>query len=276
MVITNNFVFLHYPKTGGTFCATHIKRLYTQSNRQRLANLLRREPVRWYHYTRQHSGIHAIPRYARHLPKLGSVRNPYDQWVSKYEYQIYRHHPERVLNLEQVKEAYPHFPDVSFTEFIRLAHTYWNKVQNRFDKPDHEKVGIITAQFIGMFCPRPRDILRLPKSEITADLIRSKMPPDISFLTMNNLNHDLHDYLSQFNHDTADLAAILESPKILPVKSGAGSLRHKGAWRGYYGEETVNFINDKEAPLFELFPQFQIETYDDSWQQFKKPMTNDA
>jgi len=265
MVITNDFVFLHYPKTGGTFCETHIMRLYKQGNRERLLNLLRRKPVRWRRSLRRHFGVHAIPRYARHLPKVSCIRNPYDRWVSHYEFKVYKHHPEVVPNLKHIKEEYPHFPDVSLTEFIKLANKYFSKVQNQLEKTEDEKLGYYSAQFITMFCPRPTEILALPKAEITAELVRSKMAPDITFLQTSNLNQELHNYLVQFNHDPAELESILESPKIVPDKSGPSSLRPDGAWRTYFTKEAVEIVNDKEALIFELFPQFQIETYQASW-----------
>lgn len=266
MVITNDFVFLHYPKTGGTFCETHIKRLYQQNNRKRLANLIRRRPVRWYRSFRQHSGVHAVPRYALRLPKVSSIRNPYDRWVSHYEFKIYANYPEVVPNLEKIEKEYPHFPDVTFTEFVKLVNKYYNKVQNQVGKTEEEKIGFYSAQFIGMFCPQPREILALPRAEITADLVRNKLAPNITFLMTHNLNQELYDYLAQFNHDTAELEDILQSPKILPEKEGVAPRPKKSAWRTYYTEEAVQIINDKEALLFDLFPQFEVESYDKSWQ----------
>ena len=268
MVITNDFVFLHLPKTGGTFCETHIMRLYRQSNRERLKNILQRKPVRWGLSTRKHSGLHAIPRYARNLPKIGCIRNPYDRWVSRYEYKIYKNYPEVVPNLTRIKEEFPQFPDISLTEFIKLSNKYFTRVQNHSGKSEEEKIGFYSEQFIGMYCHKPGEILKLPKEEITAELIRNKIAPDITFLQTHNLNQELHDYLTQFNHNPGGLKSILQSPKILPEKSGPGSLRPNGAWRTYFTEESVEIVNDKEALIFELFPQFKIETYSPTWPTF--------
>lgn len=274
MVITNDFVFLHLPKTGGTFCETHIMRLYRQSHRERLTNIFQRKPVRWGRAMRKHFGFHAIPRYAQHLPKVSCIRNPYDRWVSNYEFKIYKYYPEEVPNLNHIKAEYPHFPDVSLTEFIKLSNKYFTRVQNRLGKTEEEKIGLYSEQFIGMYCHKPGEILNLPKEEITAELVRSRMAPDITFLQTHNLNQELHDFLAQYNHDPVGLKAILKSPKILPEKSGPGSLRPKGAWRSYYTTEAVEIVNDKEALIFELFPQFKIETYSSTWSKFleEKPV----
>jgi hypothetical protein len=165
-----------------------------------------------------------------------------------------------------IKDEYPHFPNVSFPEYVKITNKFLNKVQNKFEKAEEQKIGYYSAQFIGMFCLRPADILKLPKVEITAELVHSKMASNVTFLQTSNLNKDLYDYLSRFKHDTADLETILDSPPILPEKSGSGSLRPEGAWRTYYNQETVEIINDKESLIFELFPQFKVESYDESWQ----------
>ena len=270
MVITNHFVFLHYPKTGGTFCETHIEKLYRQTNGERLSNLLRGKPVRWCKNIRKHKGLHAVPRYARHLPLVTSIRNPYDRWVSQYEFQVYRKASDKMPYIDLVMEAYPQFPEVTFLEFINIINTYWNKVQQEIGKPQEERVGYYSAQFVGMFCARPKDILKLPKAEITADLVRREMAPNITFLKTHHLNQNLYDYLSQFNHHQADLEAILDSPKILPEHSGAGSLREDEAWKGYYTPEIVDLINDKESLIFDLFPEFEKQSFDESWLEHKR------
>jgi hypothetical protein len=69
MLITREFVFLHIPKTGGTFlrsvCAEHFPVVD--------------EGIK-------HGGLRAIPERFRQLPRFTLVRNPWDWHVSFYAY----------------------------------------------------------------------------------------------------------------------------------------------------------------------------------------------
>jgi hypothetical protein len=69
MIVTDKFVFVHLPRSGGTFIAELIRKFF--------------------------SGVHEIgyhlprtflPREYSHLPVLGAVRNPWDFYVSWYHH----------------------------------------------------------------------------------------------------------------------------------------------------------------------------------------------
>ena len=70
MIVTDRFVFLHLHKSGGSFV-----------NRFLMACVPGSQPV-GYHLPRDD-----IPADARHLPILGTVRNPWDYYVSWYTFQ---------------------------------------------------------------------------------------------------------------------------------------------------------------------------------------------
>ena len=72
MILSKRFVFLHLPKTGGSFvrelCVHHA-------------------PPEWEcRLFDDHPTIREIPPEYRHLPVFGFVRNPYDWYVSWYYY----------------------------------------------------------------------------------------------------------------------------------------------------------------------------------------------
>lgn len=72
MILTKDFVFIHFPKTGGKFVVTV---------------LLENAPKEWeVKHIDQHPNIRDIPETHRHLPVFGFVRNPWDWYVSWYEY----------------------------------------------------------------------------------------------------------------------------------------------------------------------------------------------
>lgn len=72
MILSNKFVFLHLPKTGGSF----VREILTQH-----------APQDWdIELHNNHPTIRDIPATHTHLPMVGLVRNPFDWYVSWYHY----------------------------------------------------------------------------------------------------------------------------------------------------------------------------------------------
>lgn len=82
MIVTDRFVFLHLHKSGGSFV-----------NRFLLDSLPSARQV-GYHLPHQH-----IPEPARALPILGTVRNPWDYYVSWYSFQQAKAAPNALFAL---------------------------------------------------------------------------------------------------------------------------------------------------------------------------------
>jgi hypothetical protein len=69
MLVTEKFVFVHLPRTGGTFVSDIIKKFFPSA-----------------HEVGHHLPIGLLPREFSHLPVLGTVRNPWEFYVSLYHY----------------------------------------------------------------------------------------------------------------------------------------------------------------------------------------------
>jgi hypothetical protein len=67
MIVTEKFVFVHLPRSGGTFISEVIKKFFPSAHEI------------GYHLPRS-----LLPREYSHLPVLGAVRNPWDFYVSWY------------------------------------------------------------------------------------------------------------------------------------------------------------------------------------------------
>jgi hypothetical protein len=67
MIVTDKFVFVHFPRTGGTFITDVIMRFFPSAREI------------GYHLPRS-----LLPNEYSHLPVLGSVRNPWEFYVSWY------------------------------------------------------------------------------------------------------------------------------------------------------------------------------------------------
>jgi hypothetical protein len=69
MIATDKFVFIHLPRGGGTFVTNLIKKFFPAA-----------------HELGQHLPRELLPPQYSHLPLLGTVRNPWDFYVSLYHY----------------------------------------------------------------------------------------------------------------------------------------------------------------------------------------------
>lgn len=67
MIVTDKFVFVHLPRSGGTFVSEVIKKFFPNA-----------------HEIGYHLPLGVLPKEYSHLPVLGAVRNPWDFYVSWY------------------------------------------------------------------------------------------------------------------------------------------------------------------------------------------------
>ena len=70
MLVTDKFVFLHLPRAGGTFVYEVVRKFFPSAREI------------GYHFPRE-----LLPREYSHLPVLGTVRNPWEFYVSWYHHQ---------------------------------------------------------------------------------------------------------------------------------------------------------------------------------------------
>lgn len=182
MIFTDRFVYVHQPKTGGTFVTAVLFRLHelrwTRWTHLRSAfrvNLVHRNKYGTLVYNNhKHGGRGAIPPEQRHKPVLATVRNPYDLYVSQYEFGWWK------------RREYRRFfaPDTSFADYVRIA---------------GDAFGSLAQQF-----------LRFHDGRVD----------DVRFLTTDRLNEGLHDFLAETGYAAEDIAFIRDLARILPKGKG--------------------------------------------------------
>jgi hypothetical protein len=69
MLVTDKFVFGHLPRSGGTFVSEVIKKFFPSA-----------------HEIGHHLPRELLPRKYSHLPVLGTIRNPWEFYISLYHY----------------------------------------------------------------------------------------------------------------------------------------------------------------------------------------------
>ena len=82
MIVTDNFVFLHMHKSGGTFVLSFLQEFEPQA-----------------HMVGYHLPYPELPQEYRQLPVLGTVRNPWSYYVSWYTFQAAMANPNPLFLL---------------------------------------------------------------------------------------------------------------------------------------------------------------------------------
>jgi hypothetical protein len=144
MIITDKFVYIHLSKTGGTFVTQVLKQIHEARGDKIVACYADKQPKsRWslrqlinprrtflmlQHWDdglktyNQHGKANDIPPGHQHKPILTTIRNPYDHYVSGYEFRWWAFPREASSTIGQwLYGTYPHFPDLSFAEYLHMT-----------------------------------------------------------------------------------------------------------------------------------------------------------
>jgi len=269
MVLTKDFVFIHMPKTGGTFVKEMLRKVYLgyryryRSNeasftlkdkcfhlRTRLLRKLSLAP--WVDTIgEKHGRCDDIPPKYQSLPILGGIRNPFDWYVSSYEFQSWRKYPELYPGILEN----PHFPNLSFREFVQQLETSERiNLFNRGVTAVDPTIGRFTTFFINFYFRRPTEILQSVANLESKDCIAGEMYP-VTFLHTETLNRDLSEYLSQFMSRKRVLRFVEIEKPILPI----GAAIRKRHWRDYYDADLMAEIRERDRLIFSLFPEYAAE-----------------
>lgn len=261
MIITDDFVFIHFPKTGGTFVKTILMKLKEKHiggsklkkdvlykfglKRARYKDLRSPRPnVR----RSQHNTCREIPVKFRSLDIVSIIRNPFDYYVSEYEYGSWRRRfNEWGFNLEEVKKSFSNFPDLSFEEYLRLSEEFIMK--------NEPSLGFYSFRYIHFFSKSTKDILQSLKNN---DLDEEKIEKNlfsIEFLKQENLNHDLYLLLLGYGYNKNDIEFITEHERVFPGRRGRKT-KEKQRWQNYYTAKLIDWVLHKDRFLFKLYPEY--------------------
>ena len=178
MIATKDFVFIHAPKTGGTFITEALKKIYPNDLKD-IAD--------------KHAYAKDIPNEYRDLPRLLSLRDPLKWYESHYLYGWWRRYPE----------TFPGFKDIDvenlgFFDFIKLWNKYWAKNVKEFENEDLRfgKLSFVTLLYI-FDNPEPilKDVLQNGSENFWQ---RHKLPKNLTIVKTSDLNRSLFNFLSRF------------------------------------------------------------------------------
>lgn len=275
MVITDHLVFVHMPRTGGTFVESVLRKIHQKrgdfieerqedaptplknrlmgmvSKRSTFLNLLQqtRHGV-W----NQHGTIALIPQAHAHKPVITILRNPLDGYVSEYEFKLWKTDPAAFrVDVEAVRRKFAAFPDITFAQFIDFLDDTVERWHADHPAFPERVLGYYTLQFLLFYLAKPlaeqRDAAYLGDRKYLADV-----RPDLHFLFMHNLNQNLHDTLLGLGYAPEEVAFIPNQQKIYPKGGG----RSEGqTWQQYYAPALMARAREREKMLFGLFPELE-------------------
>ena len=264
MFVTNQFVFLHQPKTGGTFVSAILARLH-QARGDRVETVFLepgqaptpaappdgcvwRVMIAGRH---QHGRRADIPEALRSRTLVATVRNPYDRYPSQYEFAWWRTLPEMFGAVADVRQRYPKYPDLTFEEFVRLTNAA--SVPACPGRPG-PTVGFHTHQFVEAFAKDPDRAWRAVCEG--AGVARLAADTDgIIFLDQTSLNAELQAFLLDMGYTAKEVAFIRDADRIWPPEGGRTADQD---WTRYYSPDLKAYIRQQERALFERFPQFDV------------------
>lgn len=263
MNVTNYFVFVHMPKTGGSFVSEVLRTLYDVSGlhrlflqqerlllaKNKLLRIVNRGQVDYEEFNK-HGTCHDIPEEFIHLPILSCVRNPFDWYVSNYKYAWWRTHPQDYPNLRDD----PRWPNLTFNDYLHLSNTKWLGLLNPGISVN-PSLGRLSMLFINYYCRHPMDILSLRNDAELLNAIQSDMYP-VDFLNTAYLNSELYNYLLKTGkYSSEQLAFIQAKEKVSPRNQRSP----EETWTSFFSKEAFEEIQYRDRVLFQLFPRLMTK-----------------
>jgi len=262
MYVTPRFVFLHLPKTGGTFVERALQRLEPGRGRTLANRVARKLGLCVTVELPQHGTYRDTPVAVRGRPMLTVLRNPLDQYVSEFHFDRHHDHPEQFGGSNPVIRArWPRFPDLSFDEFVRYMNT--ERTTMKFPGlPPEQQPGLFSQIFIQFFAINPNQLARdLTPELVRSGAIRRYLCPELHVLFTHQLNDGLYTFLKSMGYPERRVGWIKRQGRVLPeggqkqAKGRAGDDR----WPSRYTPELMQYVVQREWVLFELYPELRVD-----------------
>ena len=274
MIITDKFVYIHMPKTGGTFVETVLHKIHEARGdvfeRRRADQAPRRRPLReWFQKRRpvflelynqaggndwnQHGHVSQIPPEHAHKPILTTLRNPDDRYVSQYEFEWWKQNPGSFFrHFETLKERYPNYPELTFEEFVTLSNAYSaDEINLRFEPDD--QLGRHTVQFIKYFYRNPALLTEIDAAYLAEKRYEADLAQNLHYTFTHDLNQQLYDFLRTMDYAHEEIAFVLQHKKVLPNGKGRNEDQK---WEKYYTPALKAYVRHHERLLYTKFPVF--------------------
>jgi hypothetical protein len=230
MLVTDKFVFLHLPRAGGTFVYDIVRKFFPSAREI------------GYHFPRE-----LLPREFSQLPVIGTVRNPWEFYVSWYHYHC-------------CSESYSPSKNLLFccvSENRRLD--FVQTIQNALDLG----VSDDRLHFLIQSLPEYFDSQKRKIPNLTKDLMRKLrgtglglytfrfnqtfgQADDVFFCRVETLRSDLMVFFERIGVASDDLRRYV----LALDKKNASEHRH---YSSYYTRDLAELVSIRDRPLVERF-----------------------
>ena len=251
-LVTDDFVFLHVPKTGGTTFRkiAHISRL--KSSEFGIHTGLDAEP-HWHVEYSFHCGIPRVPVKYHHLPRVCMVRNPWDWYVSYYMYGVNLRSPhenhiydfvsgdkeptpegfEKFLLKLLSSDSQNKYRDLEFVHIYNQRSKYFN------DMLTHD-IGFLTWWYLDLLID-----VEVVDIETPHDVFDN---PDYIFIPLESMNESFSQFLHTLGKTT--YSSLLESFK---VAKPANINHERRPYHHYYTDDLRDLVAHKSRYIIEKF-----------------------
>ena len=266
MIVTKDFVFIHFPKNGGTFVTKMLRRIHDRKAPNYWANrLYNRFLGGGYQVNYQEFDKHGpccdIPDIHRSKKIFSVVRDPFDRYVSSYFFGWWKRYPEDFgVSTELIRKKYPTFPNISFSDFVHICCEEFSSPASPFTRESaiHESHGWYSRNIL-LYYFQDLDLVaeRITKAneEDIQSMTWNQHMFDVNFLHTENLNKELFEFLSSVGYKRDKTRFILDAEKVRPEDESED--RGKASPEEMFTPDLLDYVIRKERIFFSVFKEYK-------------------
>ncbi|MFY0593574.1 hypothetical protein [Roseivirga sp.] len=261
MIICKDFILLNNPKTGSTYARAIIKEVYKYKGNFTYKallklGLLKPEYLELKHPNlefpkrpkNQHGTYAQIPDRHKEKDVLSIVRDPYDKFVSTYEYRYWlkRRPDETILKELQIQDL----SKITIDDFVRIQ---LGHIKRKHPILSELQIGGQTLHFILMFFKEPYQVLQNLSEDFFYKGHYKEHLGNVNFLDQRKLSNQLFQYL-----ETKDISdqAMKRAREVQPInKNNNRASIDKYRW----SEFSLDYVSVYERFLFFMLKELGFE-----------------
>lgn len=256
MIVHPKFIFLHLPKTGGTFIENYLSgspqgvngNIKNACHVGKVLEKYLNEDIENRKHTCRHDPVYRITEKTKDRTKFGYIRNPYDWYLSFWSYSKDGSDATYLnLHTEESKKDINVFIEHLSNTRIALCY-YTNKIVEGETKPlSHIDLGIAADLDIGLYTYKYLHTYFHPDVFNDIENYKKYFLVD-KILRFENLREDLEIFFKEniFELNESQTTLLYRAPKVRATK-------HRHYSEDYYNIETIELIKHKDRIIFDTY-----------------------